>query len=231
MFVIPCKYSSEACFIFNIVSDIKKFHPNEKIIVVDSASKDKKYLTLLEKEGVIVEDINNMNWCIGAYWHVYKKYPNEDFYFFMHDSMRVKGELNDIKNNELTILCYFDRKICGSFNQWSSKIEEETTFKYKNDGLGCYGPVFFCKNKVMRSLLKAGVDKLLPKNKAEIGFSEGAYGFFFEQLGYDLTKCSLYGDILQNESSNGRSGLYPHTTSWQYPVEKFYGHHFTSDRL
>jgi len=231
MFVIPCKYSAEARFVFDVVSDIKKYHPGEKIVVVDSASQDKTYLTLLEKEGVIVEDIDNINWCVGAYWHVYKKYPNEAFYFFMHDSMRIKDSLNDIKDKELTIIYYFNRRVCNSFNQWSSIIEEQTTFKYNGDGLGCYGPVFFCKNQVMQSLLNAGVDKLLPTNKQEIGFAEGAYGFFFEQLGFDLTKCSLYGDVLEDESPAGRSGSYPHKTSWQHPVEKFYGHHFTSDRL
>jgi hypothetical protein len=231
MFVIPCKYSAEACFIFDLVSDIKKYHPGEKIIVIDSSSQDKTYFTLLKKEGVIVEDIGNTNWCIGAYWYAYKKYPNEPFYYFMHDSMKVKGSLNDIKNRDLTILCYFDRKICGTFNQWASKIEEHTSLKFNSIGLGCYGPTFFCKNEVMKALLDAGVDKLLPVNKQEIGFAEGAYGFFFEQLGYELPNCSLYGDLMQNESVGGRSGLYPHNTSWQYPIEKFYGHHYTSERL
>ena len=71
-------------------------------------------------------------------------------------------------------------------------------------------------------MLEMGADKVLPNNKAETGYCEGCYGFFLEDQGYDLLNCSLYGDVIQNESLGGRSGPPPHNTSWQFPIEKFY---------
>jgi len=223
MFVISCKYTPISNYIIDLVQDIRQFHQQDKIVIVDSESEDKSYFEYLEKYNVIIEDINNKNWMIGAYWHTYKKYPFEDFYFFMHDSMRVKENLNFIKEQELTLMCYFDRNVCQSFNSWADIIKKTTTLNYKTDGLGCYGPIFFCKNIVMQKLLQLKVDTILPINKIGVGAAEGAYGFFFEELGYNLMKCSLFGDVLVNESVYGKSGPYPHNTTWQFPIEKFYG--------
>lgn len=85
--------------------------------------------------------------------------------------------------------------------------------------------MFFAQRRLMERMFEKGVANLMPSNKAETGYLEGAYGFFFEAEGYDLTKCSLYGDILHEESPAGRSGPYPHNTSWQHPIEKFYAYH------
>lgn len=229
MFVIPCKYNDEFPFVVELVKQIRNFHPSEKIVVVDSNSDDVSYSSQLKPLNVDFMEIQNKNWMIGAYWSAYKRYPNEDFYYFMHDSMKIKGSLEYLKKNELTVICYFDRTI-SNFNSWGEKISAELGLTYTYEGKGCYGPIFFCKNEVMRNLSRLGVDSLLPNSKAETGFLEGAYGFFFEYLGYDLTECSLYGDVLQNESRWGKSGVYPHDTSWQFPVEKFYASHLDPGR-
>lgn len=231
MFVIPCKYSSKSPFVISLVEDIRTYHPNEKIVVVDSNSEDKSYYEKIAPFNVIIEDIANTNWMIGAFWHAYKTYPSEKFYYFMHDSMRVKSNLDYLKDKELTLLCYFDRQVTSLFSAWADIINTKTKFTYNSQGLGCYGPLFFCQRKVMDSLFEAGVNNLLPNNKVDVGFAEGAYGFFFEQLGYNLEECSLYGNVLVNESRQGRSGGPPHNTSWQYPVEKFYGHFLDANRL
>ena len=231
MFVIPCKYNPVLPFVIQLVDDIRKFHPDDKIVVVDSDSEDKTYLkTLSEKYGAITEDIANRNWMIGAYWYAYKKYPDEDFYFFMHDSMRVKANLDYLKEKDLTILMTFNRKF-GPYNGWADRINAETDYRYEIDGLGCYGPIFFCKNKVMKGMLDMGTDKFLPTNKQETHYSERAYGVFLEGQGYDLRECNMYGDVLNEESPTGRSGPYPHNTSWQYPIEKFYASIVDKKRL
>jgi hypothetical protein len=198
---------------------------------VDSNSDNKEYFKELEKYDVIIEDVNNTHWMVGAYWHVYKKYMEEDFYYFMHDSMIVKGNLDYLKEKDLTTLMYFERKNVGGFNDWGKRITEESKYKYNYDGYGCYGPIFFCKNKVMARMLEMGADKFLPSNKVETGPCEGCYGFFLEEQGYDLKKCSLYGNVFYNEGPNGPSGPPPHKTSWEFPVEKFYASHVDSKRL
>lgn len=230
MFVISCKYNPNFPFIIQLVKDIRTYHPTEKIVVVDSDSNDKSYFEILKEYDVIIEDVNNNNWMVGAYWHAYNKYPNEEFYFFLHDSMRVKANLDYLKERDLVTLMNFDR-VLGNFNTWGERITLESEYNYLNEGSGCYGPIFFCKNKVMKRMLEMGANKFLPNNKAETGYCEGCYGFFFEEQGYDLTQCSLFGDVLFNESPSGKSGLPPHKTDWQFPVEKFYASHVDKNRL
>lgn len=230
MFVIPCKYNSNFPFIIQLVKDIRQFHPKEKIVVVDSDSEDNTYFNELKEYDVIIEDVKNKNWMVGAYWYVYKKYPHEDFYYFMHDSMRVKDNLDYLKEKDLTILMYFDRYV-GNFNYWGEKINKETKYVYDGNGLGCFGPIFFCKNKVMKKMLDMGADNILPSNKQETGYCEGIYGFFMENQGYNLVECALFGDVFEIHGPNGRSGLPPHKTSWQYPIEKFYASHVDKNRL
>lgn len=142
MFVIPCKYNPSFPFIKSLVAQIREFHQDEKIVVVDSDSDDKSYFDELKKYDVIIEDVKNKNWMVGAYWYAYKKYPNEDFYFFMHDSMIVKSNLDYLKNRDLTVLMSFNREI-SNFNTWSDKITSESKYEYKLNGNGCYGPIFF----------------------------------------------------------------------------------------
>jgi len=230
MFIIPCKYNPNYPFIINLVKDIRNYHTSEKIVVVDSDSEDKSYFDVLKKYDVIIEDIKNKNWMIGAYWYAFKKYPNEDFYFFMHDSMKVKSNLDYLKEKDLTTMMHFSRDI-GNFNTWGNYITENSEYVYNNKGKCCYGPIFFCKNKVMRKMLEMGADKFLPNNKAETGYCEGCYGFFLEDQGYIMEECSLYGDVFEIHSPNGKSGLPPHTTDWEYPIEKFYASYLDSKRL
>lgn len=230
MFVISCKYNPDFPFIIQLIKDIRTHHSTEKIVVVDSDSNDKTYFQILKEYNVIIEDINNKNWMIGAYWHAYKKYSNEDFYYFMHDSMRVKSNLDYLKKYDLVTLMHFDREI-GNFNVWKEKITLESKYNYSNKGRGCYGPIFFCKNKIMKRMLEMKADIFLPKNKLETHYCERIYGFFFEEQGYDLAECSLFGDVLFNESPSGKSGPFPHKTDWQFPVEKFYASHVDKSRL
>ncbi len=230
MFVIPCKYNPDFPFIIQLVKDIREHHPNDKIVVVDSDSNDKSYFKVLEELGVVIEDVANNNWMVGAYWHTFKMYPDEDFYFFMHDSMRVKANLDYLKEKDLTTLMYFDR-MAGNFNTWGDLISNESKYEYKNNGFGCFGPIFFCKNKVMKTMQEMGADRFLPNNKQETGYCEGCYGFFMEEQGYDLRECALFGEVFEIHSPTGRSGLPPHNTSWQFPVEKFYASHVDIKRL
>ena len=231
MFVIPCKYSPKSPHIVNLVESIRKYHPTDKITIVDSGSADKSYFSELEKHKVNILDINNKNWMVGAYWHGYFNSPNEDFYYFLHDSTIVKGDLHYLQKDKLTILASFNRTGHTSFNAWNSRINTETKYTVTNNGYGVYGPMFMCSNDLITSLYNNNAHVLLPSNKDETGFMEGAFGAMFECEGYDMMKCALYGDILSQESPGGRSYPYPFNTSWQYPIEKFYASHRDSERL
>ena len=60
MFIIPCFYEKQKTMLFDTIDSIIKFHPNEKIIVVDSDSPDKSYFSNLPSK-VEVLDIKNKN--------------------------------------------------------------------------------------------------------------------------------------------------------------------------
>ena len=78
---------------------------------------------------------------------------------------------------------------------------------------------------------RAGFWPKWPKNKTETGYCEGCYGFFLEDQGYNLIECSLFGDVLINESPSGKSVLPPHKTDWEFPIEKFYASHVDNNRI
>lgn len=226
MFIISCKYNKTSNYVINLCQQIRNFHSNELIMVVDSDSDDKSYFDELKKYNVIIDDAKNKNWMIGAYWRGYKKFPNEHYYFCFHDSMKVKANLDYLKEKPLNLIATFDRIPDSAFVAWNYRIEHDTTYDYsmvkKTKGRGCYGPIFMCNNDIMTSMFNHGVHKILPNNKSETGCLEGLYGLIFELEGFDLDDCSMYGDILELESPNGKSGGRPHNTTWQFPIEKFY---------
>jgi len=231
MFCIPCKYNKKSNHIIGLVKQIRTFHQSEKIIVVDSGSDDKSYFKELEAYNTIILDVNNTNWMIGAYWTGFFAYPNEDHYFFIHDSTKIKASLEHLKINDLTLLATFD-KSAGNFNGLNEEIRQKTNYKnIKDSGYGCYGPMFFCKGGLMHNLYNNNVHLVLPNTKQETGWLEGGYGAIFEEEGFDLMKCSLYGNILTHESPGGKSYPYPFNTSWQFPIEKFYASHMDNTRL
>ena len=53
MFVIPCKYS-EKSNIRNVVSQLVKLHPNEKILIIDSYSNDQSYMDELSQYSNVI---------------------------------------------------------------------------------------------------------------------------------------------------------------------------------
>lgn len=231
MFCIPCKYNKTSNNIIELVKQIRHFHKSEKIVVVDSCSEDKSYFKELENYDVIVLDVNNTNWMVGAYWKGFFTYPNEEHYFFIHDSTKIKASLDYLKLNDLTLLATFDKSV-GNFNGLNDQIKQKTNYKNLKDvGFGCYGPMFFCKRELMNKLYNNNFHLILPNNKQETGWMEGAFGSVFEEEGFDLINCSLYGNILEHESPGGKSYPYPFNTSWQFPIEKFYASHLDNSRL
>lgn len=223
MFIIPTKASKEHNYAVQLVDDIRKFNQTELIVVVDSDSDDKSYQEkLLKYPNVVVEDIKHKNYALGSYWYCYKKYPKEEFYHCLHDTMRVKANIDFLKQRDLSILFNFDRTAGSNNRTYCETHCMKTRFSYHPNGKGVYGPIFFCKGEVMQKLHDEGVMEIYPTTKHEASCTEWLMGFVFESLGFDLNECCLMGDVLYEESPVGRSGLYPHKTDWQYPIEKFY---------
>ena len=221
MYVINTKYDKNHPYIFDLVASIRKFEWNEQILIIDSASSDKSYFRLKDQyPNITIADINNKNYCLGAYFWAFNNFPS-DYYYFMQDSLIVKGPLQYLKKAELTLLGTFHRN-----NQYldycNSKCNTLNLGDYSDQGFGVYGPMWFCRSNVMESLVDLGASDILPISKEENNASERLMGFLLEKMNFNLLQCSMHGNILFEESILGRSGPPPHNTSWQYPVEKFY---------
>jgi hypothetical protein len=216
MFVIPCKFNRSRPTVINLVKSIRKFHPRDEIVVVDSSSDDKSYFNDLSVYDVIIEDINNLQFPIGAYWHVFEKYKR-DFYFCLHDSMIVKDNLDLFKQKEITVLGNFER-ILDPYMDTTLKLYSSISDKsYNTDGLGVWGPIFFIKRKYIDFMVELGYDKIKPSTKIENCCFERIYGLFFEEMGLDLKSNCLFGHVLTDIDSKNNS-------NWQHPIEKFYLH-------
>lgn len=124
-FVLPCYFNQSAPVIFKAVETIRQYHPDSKIIVVDSGSADKSYFNTLEKYEVIIEDINNNNYDTGAYWHVYQKYHDIDYFYFLHDSIEINDNLYDLMDNKITSVRYFHS---GDFVGGRYVVEDRSFF-------------------------------------------------------------------------------------------------------
>jgi hypothetical protein len=124
VFILPCYFQRTNPVIINAVKSIRKFHSDSPIIVVDSGSDDKSYFKDIEPYSVIIEDINNKHYDTGAFWYVYTKYPQFDFFYCLHDSIEVYDNLLDLLNNEITSIRYFNSaNIIGNRRLVVNKID------------------------------------------------------------------------------------------------------------
>ena len=85
MFVVPCKYIEQST-IRECVDSILKYHPEEKVMIVDSFSEDDSYLKQFKDyERVDIFDQKNSEYPPGALIKVLKS-CDEKSYTLIHDS-------------------------------------------------------------------------------------------------------------------------------------------------
>ena len=108
LFVLPCRFDPDFPIIFEAVERIRKFHPQDDILVVDSDSSDVGYADVLKNNGVKVALIKNKNYDSGAYWWAYKHFCSEyDFFFFLHDSLLLKKNIEQFAKKGFFSVGYF----------------------------------------------------------------------------------------------------------------------------
>jgi hypothetical protein len=201
MFIIPCKFNPDTPVIFECIESIKIIYPNEKIVVVDSCSNDEYYKTL----DVFDVILGNVNYECGAYTLAFEKYPDEDVYYCIHDSLMMISK------------CEFDRlKIVQHF-AWSrqtipvntvpvtlSKAENILNFLIPDEVYGCFGNIFFCKNDVMKTTIEY-IKNFLPTTKIESEITERLLGLLFTKLGFNLQSSSIQGQHVVQDSKYDES--------------------------
>lgn len=211
MFVIPCKYDSRSP-ILDSVKSITEIHPTEKIVLVDSGSEDKSYYKDIEEyDNVEILDVSNPYRLIGALRHAYKKYPNEEYYVLMHDSVSLKKSIQSFIDSfdRIKVFMHFtsplntlDSNIRGEYIQWMNDIFEKINYTndvngyFSNDFCGIFGTMGIYSNDFVKLL---DSKKVLENVKAETfnhgQFSERVIGYICKCEGIDISD-SIDGDAL-----------------------------------
>jgi hypothetical protein len=202
LFIIPCKFDSNYPVIFECIDSIMRFHPNEKIVIVDSDSNDKSYFQDIDSS-VVIYDVENRHYALEAYNIGYKNNPEEDFYYCIHDSLVLKDNIDFVKSSKLTTIRWWDSPPVpigrdandNDLSVWADSVMRESV-GYGVPGIykGVFGPMMLCQDQVMKDLSDCGFFNILPNNKYESCATERILGMVLGELGYDVTN-SLQGPM------------------------------------
>lgn len=176
------------------IESIKKFHPDARIIVVDSDSPDKSYMSSLRQQGVIVEDIKNKNYETGTIWHLYENYPS-DKYIFLQDSMRLTASLKEFLGKDFTAINYYPgwKHIKPQEKDWCKQQLAKTDYTFKEDNnfnMVQYNS-FIVAHSVLNLLESKNLRTVLPTEKAHSQAMERVFGIALTEEG--LTTDQLIG--------------------------------------
>jgi hypothetical protein len=202
MFVIPCKFEKTNPIIYQCVERIKKFHPNERILIVDSNSSDKSYYSI---SNVTIADISNENYGTNAFYYAFKNFPEEKFFYCIYDSLLLNNSLESFKKNSLTVVRHFYSPPTDigfdengiSLNYWANdQMSKNMGFELPGSYTGVMGPMLLCKRNVISNLEELGFFNILPENKYQLCAMERIIGCALEKLGYKISENSIQGEMI-----------------------------------
>jgi hypothetical protein len=213
MFVIPVKYNGTP-YIQELVKSIRQHHPKDLIYIVDSCSEKMTYISEIERMSHEFPDrgenisfgVANNGYVDGAIWKAYELFPEEQFFYILHDSMIVNRSLREYRKFDFTSYMWFDHE--GIWDneiqkQWvKTKLEENTTFSFKEPFTGLFGITFFCKRSVLDELYNRGLSLIRPTNKNEMCGSERMWGMCLEQIDIDIKQSSIQGDYWNRKTED-----------------------------
>lgn len=201
MFVIPCKYTSKSPVV-GCVKSIRRHYPNDLIVVVDSDSDDKSYFGEVGKYDAIIEDVSNKNFVNGALWHCFKKYKDQQFFYVIQDSMKVKMNFDYVEDRDFTCIASFPNT-CWAENfeggglehrRLAKELISKTDYNYLESDVDWH-PVFgnsvFISRTLLERLHKKGYDKCLGTNKQGEESTERIWGMVLYQEGIDVKSSCI----------------------------------------
>jgi len=201
MFVIPCKFNEKNPIIFACVEAIRKYHPGEKIFVIDSNSTDIGYRNDLDSS-VFFVDAKNINYQLEAYHIAFKDNSKEDFFYCIHDSLILQRNISFVEKSDLTTVRWWSSPPVNmgwdesgrDLSIWANEeMEKHLGYSMPLEYKGIFGSMLFASNKVFQDLSKSGVFNILARDKYESCAVERIVGIVLSNLGYDVTN-SLQGE-------------------------------------
>lgn len=214
IFCIPCKYLKNKSYILDCVSNLRKYHPDDDILVIDSFSEDDSYLKVLKENYSIIEDnFKNSHWIDGVIWYTYKNYKRKK-YCFIHDSLIIGKNIDNYIKYDLTVYGYFRscfmpysddlhaKGIIGlESDQDSLNWISENLKKINIESIpyfdGVFGEMFNISREILEYIYITGWPNVfLPNNKKQGEQMERMWGMIFKILGFDIKEHSILGDYM-----------------------------------
>lgn len=93
--------------VISSVERIRKYYPDNQIIIIDANSPNKQYQSIVKDidKSIIIEDIENKNYESGGIIYAFKKYKDHfESFFFLQDSILLTNyiaEVDTIKNDNI----------------------------------------------------------------------------------------------------------------------------------
>jgi hypothetical protein len=210
--VLACHNRPADDFVAPCVQSARQWMPEERILVVDSASPDPSYIPKVRALGAEVAEVENRHYETGAWWHAYYGWPAEDFFYFLHDSTLVQGDLTPYRETPLTVV--------GHMATWNGcdqphidrihALIGQTDYTVPAAFTAVFGSMFFCRREVLDLLAAKRGSQALPNNKLDSECMERVWGIMLGAEGYDLVHHAMrQGEMSLAEDS--------------YPIRKFYG--------
>jgi hypothetical protein len=198
MFIIPCKFDKKNPIIFDCVNAIVNFHPNEKIVVVDSHSSDRGYKNDLHSNAIFY-DVKNKHYALEAYRIGFENNKDENFFYCIHDSLVLQTNISFVEEKDLTTIRWwscppeptdFDNENGVYMSGWADEqMKAHLGYGFPEEHRGLFGPMFLCSNKVMNDVYHSGIFNILPNRKIESCTTERILAIVLTNLGYDVTNA------------------------------------------
>jgi Ni,Fe-hydrogenase maturation factor len=205
MFCFSCKYTDNSP-LDRCIESILEYHPNEKIVIVDSESENKSYYDRYKSnDSVIILDNLNKHRQPGSFEIIYDKFPDDPYYVMIHDSIIFKKSIQKFLDSldEFYALLYFPEIVQSEEDKhivYYRNLFSETSYKSPEPGstiMGSFGGMAIIKNSLMKRLKNSGIlSKLNSTSKWEDENFERVIGICAEQEGYSSEKYNIEGNFL-----------------------------------
>ena len=204
MFVVPCKYIEQST-IRECVDSILKYHPEEKVMIVDSFSEDDSYLKQFKDyERVDIFDQKNSEYPPGALIKVMKS-CDEKSYTLIHDSTVMLSSIQSFIDDEVEarpFWWYVEAFPWFAHQPWVGKyiIDVLNKSKYEIPDMQkqFYAvPFHHCTitNSMAKKILDSGIgDNFYLRNKWDDHAWQRLLGIIFAQENYPANKHSIIGE-------------------------------------
>jgi hypothetical protein len=167
--------------------------PRTRTVIVDTASPDRTYMPEARALGAEIVTLDENIWDTGVWWYAHKTFKNEPFFYFLHDSTRVRADLTRYADRPLTITGY-QEKYDGCVERHKRRIPEIVREVYGRDVpdpfYSCACSLFFCQREVLDKLAAAGLDRIAVRDRTDAEAMERVWGIAFEFAGYDVRSCA-----------------------------------------